>query len=327
MKVAIVRNTPNAQVIRRFGRQNREFYKEKDIEAVKHALSEAGHEVCILEGDCSLFKQIELFSAGCGPHEMVVFNLAYGVQGECRYTHIPSILEQIGVPYVGSGPRAHTIMLDKYLTKVLLNNAGLPTPKVQLIESEDTKISDELSFPLVVKPHSESTSFGLRVVKNNDGLKDAVNHILEEYKQPALVERFIRGTEVNCSVIGNNPPKAFPVVEIEFGDRKGTDRVNIFEVKRDRIAKHVCPARISDSLFREIQELTIKAFKVLGCNDIVRADFRLDEDDNPYILELNSMPSVHKSSSLWIAAKQTGMSYSEMINSIIDAAVDRYFGK
>ena len=259
---------------------------------------------------------------------MMVFNLAYGVQGKCRYTHVPSILEQIGVPYVGSGPRSHAIAIDKYLTKVLLDNAGLPTPTFQLIESKDEiKILGGLSFPLVVKPQFESTSFGLRVVKNNGELRDAVNHILDDYKQPVLAEKFIGGMEVNCSVIGNNPPKALPVVEIDFGDNKHTDRVNVFDVKQDYAVKHVCPARISDGLVRKIQDLTVKSFKLLACKDSARADFRLDEEGNPYMLELNSMPCVHKSGSLWFAAKQTGMSYSKMINSILDAAVDRYFGK
>lgn len=328
MKVAIVRNTENAQVIRKFGRKNREHYREKDIEAVRHALSEAGHEVRVLEGDSSLFREIKSFCGECGPHELVVFNLAYGVQGECRYTHVPSILEQIGVPYVGSRPRSHTIAIDKYLTKVLLNDAGLPTPICQLIESKDNiEISDGLSFPMVVKPQFESTSYGLRVVKDAGELSDAVNHILDDYKQPVLAEEFIGGTEVNCSVIGNNPPKALPVVEVDFGDSKHTDRVNVLDVKRDRSVKHVCPARIPHKLALEIQELTVKSFKIIGCKDSARADIRLDVDGNPYILELNSMPSIHKSGSLWFAARQSGMSYSEMINSILDAAVERYFGK
>ncbi len=327
MKVAIVWNTDKAKVIRHFGRRNREYYREEDIEDVRQALSEAGHEVCVLEGDSTLLKEIKSFSRGCKPHEMMVFNLAYGVQGECRYTHVPSILEQIGVPYVGSRPRAHTLAIDKYLTKLLLANAGLPTPAFQLIESkDDIKISDELNFPLIVKPQFESTSFGLAVVSDYKELKEAVDLIFDDYLQPVLVEKFIGGRELNCSLIGNDPPKALPLVEIDFGDNEHIERISALEAKRSRIVKHICPAKLKASLFRRVQYLTVKSFEILGCHDAIRADFRFDSDDNPYILEINSMPSVHKSGSMWIAARESGMSYTEMINSILYAAYYRYFG-
>ena len=184
MKVIIVRNTPKARVIQRLGMQNKEFYNESDIRVIKKTLEFLGHDVSILEGDTTLMRRLRLFSKSCNNNngqqqKMMVFNLSYGVQGECRYTHIPSILELAGIPYVGSGPKAHTLCLDKYLTKIILRDANLPTPDFQLFKSEKDKISDKFNFPVVVKPQCESMSFGVSVVKNKNELRKAVRNILK----------------------------------------------------------------------------------------------------------------------------------------------------
>ena len=325
MHIAIVRNTPEARRLRQLGMQNKEYYKEEDIEAVKNALIAGGHDVTVLEGDVDLIPRLEdILSSLDDPANLIVFNLAYGVQGECRYTHIPSILELAGVPYVCSGPRAHTIALDKYLAKVVLDSAGLPTPPFQLFQTKNETLSDELSFPLIVKPKMESTSFGIQVVEDEASLREAVGAIISEYEQPALVEQFISGMEVNCGVLGNDPPKALPVLEIDFGNMKGTSRILSFETKRDRVASHVCPARISDELTKNVRDLTVAAFKALGCRDCARVDFRIDDDGNPWILELNSMAAIHQSGSFYDAWRTLGKDYPQLIQAVLVSAVERY---
>jgi D-alanine-D-alanine ligase len=327
MRIAVLRNTPGARVLERRGRANREYYREEDVEAVRDILREAGHEAEIVEADVDLIASLERFFAARGPADgrgPFVFNMAYGVQGECRYTHVPSALEQAGVPYTGSGPHAHTVCLDKYLTKIVLARAGLPTPRFELFRTADQRPGEKLAFPLIVKPQFESTSFGLRVVADETEMRRAVQTIIDEFRQPALVEAFIEGTEVNCGVVGNAPPEAFPVLEIDFGGKRGAEAILSHETKRDRKAGHICPARLAPDLTARVQELAVQAFAVLGCFDSARVDFRIDAAGCPQILELNSMVAIHRDASLYHAARTRGMSYPDMILKLLDAAVRRY---
>lgn len=326
MKIAIIRNTPEAQVFARRGRQNREFYKESDIEAARDALVSLGHDVTIVEGDATLVETLRRAYAGPDgtmPHDLFAFNMAYGIQGECRYTHVPSLLEMLGVRYLCSGPRAHTISLDKYLTKVLLDRAGLPTPAFQLLTSPDEPLAVGLEYPLVVKPQFESTSFGMRIVDNGAELAETVSAIEAEFKQPALAEEFVDGREVNCGILGNDPPMALPVLEIDFGGAAGRDAVVTFEVKKERAVTHICPADLPVGMTERVQELAVGAFRALGCCDLARVDFRLDEAGQPWILELNSMAAIHPYGSYYDAAKTLGWSYAEMLRRLLEAAVDR----
>ena len=329
MRIAIVRDTPDAEVIKRRGRQNKEFYKESDIEDVRVALTTLGHEVAVFEGDIELIARLGRFfkgSEGVEPLPYLVFNLAYGVQGEGRYTQTPSMLEMAGIPYTGSGPRAHTVSLDKYLTKLMLEKAGLPTPAFQILTSKDTSLADHLAYPVVVKPQFESTSFDVVVVEDDVGLRHAVTKIATDFDEPALAEQFIDGKEVNCGILGNDPPHPLPVIEIDFGNLKGLDAILSYEVKRDRVATHAVPDGISDSVIANVQDLTIKTFQVIGCADCARVDFRIDQDGKPWILEINSMVAVHEASSFFYAAQTEGMTFVQLINHIVTAALGRYSG-
>jgi D-alanine-D-alanine ligase len=115
----------------------------------------------------------------------MVFNMAYGVQGDCRYTHVPAMLEMAGVPYTGSTPLGHALALDKVVTKDLLLQAGLPTPRYKVMVTGTDSVG-ELRFPLVVKPRHESTSFGLARVNDRAELAHAVRAVVEAYRQAAL---------------------------------------------------------------------------------------------------------------------------------------------
>ena len=325
MRVLILRNTPDDKALGRLGPQNREFYKESDIQAVRDALEEAGHQASIVQADLGLMPRLQrAVEENGGVQGLFVFNLAYGVQGHCRYTHVPSILEQAGLPYVGSGPRAHTIALDKYLTKVVLERAGLPTPAFQLMSAVDQPLAPALRFPLIVKPQHESTSFGIVVVRDEPALGAAVKNILDQWRQPALVEAFVPGMEVNCGLLGNGPPLALPVLEIDY--REDTDPLAILdnEKKINRAVSHVCPARLSQEKTAQVQLLSAQAFDAVGCFDAARLDFRMDSNGQPWILEINSMVAIHTASSYFDAAKVLGMTHPQMIKRIFDAAVARY---
>src|SRR5262249_14757095 len=150
----------------------------------------------------------------------MVFNMAYGIQGNGRYTHVPAMLEMAGVPYTGSSPLGHALSLDKVITKRLLLEAGIPTPNFRVMRSSPEDSTEGLRFPVVVKPRHESTSFGLQLIAEPSGVGAAVEAIVAKYRQEALVEEYVAGREVCVALLGNDyATEVFPLVEQDFGDR------------------------------------------------------------------------------------------------------------
>lgn len=199
MKVAIVWNSNTEGVINRFGQICPEKYGAATIQQVVESLREVGHAVELIEGDKNLLWNLEAFMPPDENNQPtgIVFNLAYGIQGECRYTHVPAMLEMAGVPYTGSSPLGHALALDKVITKILLQNAGVPTPRFRAMKNAE---NHDLLFPLVVKPRHESTSHGLEIVHNQTELENAVEAIVEKYEQEALVEEYVDGREFSSSI-------------------------------------------------------------------------------------------------------------------------------
>ncbi len=328
MRIAVVYNLSSVGVINVFGRQNKERYRQEEIDAVVSALKDRKHTVETFEGDKSLIANLEAFMPQTLKGEIpgLVFNLAYGIQGESRYTHIPSLLEMLGIPYLGSGPLAHSIALDKAMAKMIFNQAGLPTPSFQVMADSSQELDPGLHFPLIAKPKDEAVSFGIRVVQNESELREAVIYSQEEYHQPTLIEEFLDGREVNIGVLGNcQEIECLPLVEIEFGD--AAERIQTYETKKGQAFDHICPAPLSEELADEIRALSSRAFNSIGCKDCARIDLRMDKQDRPYILEINSMPAIHRDGSFAIAARHAGYDYDDMINRMVEVAALRYFGE
>lgn len=249
----------------------------------------------------------------------MVFNMTYGIQGESRYTHIPSMLEMLGIPYVGSSPSGHALALDKVITKIILQKNGIPTPDFWVFSSGDEDLSG-VKYPVIVKPKMESVSFGLRVVHNPKELKEAVDFIVKEFEQQALVEQFIRGREFAVGLIGNSPIETFPILEVDL--ENDPDAIQTEDHKRTKPRNKLCPANIPDDLAEEIRNQCNAAFKALQLRDFSRVDIRMDEHNNIYILEINSMASLGMTGSYVHAA---GYDYKALVNKMLDVAVVRYF--
>ena len=137
MKVAIIYNKDFTNVINTFGMQNKEKYNLKTIKKVADALERSGHNVRIAEGDMNIIEKLKEFMPSVieGERMGMVFNMAYGIQGESRYTHLPAMLEMVGIPYVGSGPEGHSLALDKVITKIIMQKNGIPTPEYWVFSS------------------------------------------------------------------------------------------------------------------------------------------------------------------------------------------------
>jgi D-alanine-D-alanine ligase len=329
VKIAIVYNRDSRNVINLFGLPNRERIGLRTIRRIADALRSHKHRVESFEGDKDLIDRLEEFMPRVlkGERPGLVFNVSYGIQGQARYTHVPSILEMVGIPYVGSGPLAHALALDKVVTKMIFQQQGLPTPDFRVINPWEADSAPDLPYPLIVKPKNEAVSFGVRVVENQADLKEAVTVVFETFQQPAVVESFIEGREINVGLIGNSPAEVFAPVELTFG--AGGPSIYTYEDKVGNLERRVgfeCPARVDAETTSQAQDLARRAFEALGCYDCARVDMRLDERGRLYLLEVNSLPSLGEHGSYTVGAAHAGLDYPQLVNRLVEVASARYFG-
>jgi len=328
MKIAVVYNRESQRVINLFGTPNQEKYGIKNIKRITDALKAGGHQVKAFEGDKDLVDRLEEFMPQVlkGERPGLVFNLSYGIQGQARYTHVPGILEMVGIPYVGSGPLAHSLALDKVVAKMIFKQHGVPTPDFAVLNDLDFGVPD-LRFPLIVKPKNEAVSFGIRIVESEDELREAAHAIFERFNQSVLVEQYVAGREINVGLLGNNPPEALPPVELSFGD--GGPAIYTYEDKMGRSGREVkpiCPAPIDAETTARATGIARKAFSALGCFDCARVDMRMDEAGNLFVLEINSLPSLGARGSYVIAGEAAGLDFAGLCNRLVEVASTRYFG-
>jgi D-alanine-D-alanine ligase len=313
MNIAVVRNQTRHGVISDFGPQCPEKYGKRTIAEVVSALEAGGHTVALLEGDKTLLAALEEFAPADPTTRQptgLVLNMAYGIQGESRYTHVPAMLELAGIPYTGAAPLGHAVSLDKAVTKRLLQAAGLPTPAFTLMQAPDDP-PDTLHYPLIVKPRRESTSYGLALVHDRTQLNEAVESVVSRYGQAALVEEYIDGREVCVGLLGNQPPCALPVVEVAFNGR--ALKLMTWDDKYHRRADEpgkLCPAPLTAGLQRTIEQIALATFECCHARDYARVDIRIDSHGTPWVLELNSMASLGAGGSYVRAAQAAGYTAS-----------------
>jgi D-alanine-D-alanine ligase len=329
MKVAIIYNKNMTEVIDRFGIQNKEIYNQKTVKMVFDALEAGGHNVELIDGNMHVIEGLQAFIPRVlepgvleGGKKGIVFNMAYGIQGESRYTHIPALLEMLGIPYVGSNPSGHALALDKGLTKIIMQKHGIPTPRFWSFSGPEEDMKN-VEYPVIAKPATEAVSYGVRVVDNKEDLMKAVGLIKQEFRQNVLVEQFIRGREFAVGLLGNSPVETFPVLEIDL--EKDPDAIQTVDDKKKKPRKKMCPAELPEEVAKEMKKLSVAAFNALGLRDFSRADIRMDENYNIYLLEINSMASLGKTGSYVHAASKAGYSYADLINKMLDVAFIRYF--
>jgi D-alanine-D-alanine ligase len=330
MKAAVIFNKEeikDSDVINLFGMPTKERYSHKTIEMVASALESGGHNVRVIEGNMHVINELQNFMPKVvrGERTGMIFNMAYGIQGQSRYTHIPAMLEMLGVPYVGSGPAAHAIALDKVMSKIVFLRNQLPTPAFWLFSNPDEDLSG-IRFPVIVKPKMEAVSIGLRVVRSETDLRKAIAHTIKEFQQQALVEEFIPGREFAVGLLGNGATlETLPIVEIDLGGDPYA--IQTLEDKMQHPRRKICPADIPGDAADRLCKLSISAFNALGLFDFARVDFRMDSGGGLYILEINSMASLNPTGSFVYAAQTAGLNFNDLVNRMLDAAAIRYFGE
>jgi len=319
---------------------------EKTVDAIAEALRQGGHQVTVLEGDITLVDRLRQ------ERPDICFNICEGHFGDSREAHVPAILEMLRIPYTGSKVLTLALTLDKPMTKRILAFHDLPTPPFQVLERVNEPLDAELSFPLFVKPSRQGTGMGISaqsIVHDEGELRAQVGWLLQAYNEPVLVERFIAGRDITVGLVGNlTPPVAWrvpddeeapriwrglrflPPLEISLGSfaqQEGGIYTHRAKVELAEQLTYLCPAPLSDELVEELEWLAAATFRVTGCLDVARVDFRLDEDDGdkPYILEINPLPGLAPGiSDLVIEAAAAGIDHTTLVNMILNEAIERY---
>lgn len=247
-----------------------------------------------------------------------VFNALHGKFGEDGI--IQGTLEMLGIPYTSSGVCAAAVTMDKVATKRFFLAGDVPTPRSHTYFRFEHKqrdlaeeIQKEFSIPVVVKAAAQGSSIGVVIVKDAKDLKDALNEAFK-YDNAVLVEEYIKGRELTVAVYGNEEKQeVLPIIEITTSEG-WYDYVNKYKVGA---SQHIIPAPISDELTKEIHNIAKRAFAVCGCCGVARVDFMLSEDNNPYAIEVNTVPGMTETSLVPDAGRAAGIEFPELCQKIL----------
>ena len=250
-----------------------------------------------------------------------VFIALHGRYGEDGT--LQGVLEQLGVPYTGSGVMASSIGMDKVMTKRIWLSHGLPTPRFIVLDSKDTsadelrKVPDELGLPVMLKAPHEGSTIGISKVIGYSEMKDGFE-LCAKYDEVVLAEEFITGRELTVPVLGaGRNARALPIVEICAPQGNYDYQHKYFSDD----TQYLCPAPLDDELTKRIQSLAVRAFNAVGSSGWARVDFMLRAADNePFLLEINTSPGMTGHSLVPMSAKADGISYEDLCVEILRSA-------
>lgn len=247
--------------------------------------------------------------------------------------NIAGIFELLKIPYTGAPPIALANCQNKVLTKRILAYNRIASPHFIVVSEMKQRYSHKLKFPLIVKPAYEDASVGIdykAVVRGNKDLKKRIDNILESFKQPALVEEFIEGRELNVAIMGDKNPEVLPISEIDFSEMPDhLENIVSYQAKWDPLheAYHktipICPAELPGEIRKKVETIALTAFKTMGVRDYSRVDIRLSKENEVFVLEVNPNPDLTESAGFMRSAEAAGYSYEESLVKILSFAVER----
>jgi D-alanine-D-alanine ligase len=263
----------------------------------------------------------------------VVFNLFEGTADDGgNEAYVAGLLEWLGIPYTGCPLQALCLARNKPLTKTLLQGAGLPTPRHLVVEGLPVP-ENALAWPVIVKPALQDASLGLdhgSVVSDPAQLSERIASLLGRYGPPVLVEEYIDGRELNLALIEAPELRALPISEVLFVDMPpGCWPIVTYDAKwtpdsRDFQATPThCPADIAPRISEQLAEIAVRAFRLLGCRDFARVDFRVRASGDPYVLEVNPNPSYHPTAGFPTALAAAGMTHEQFTVRLVENAQGR----
>jgi D-alanine-D-alanine ligase len=308
-----------------------EFDSPETVNALASALERLGHRVERVEvsGPASrTVARIEAYNPD------LVFNTAEGRRGRFREAFYPALFDELGVPYTGSDPYALAVTLDKQLTKLILSQHGIETPRWQFIEDASQLKLVGFRFPLMVKPNFEGSSKGITqesVVEDPAQIKDAVQKALRNYPAGVLVEEYIVGRDLTVpfleAVGGPTGGVLQPVEYVIDAAIAGERRYAIYDYdlksKAEAAVSVRCPAQLPAELVARVQKAAQVIFEALQCRDLGRIDFRVTPEGQIYFLEINALPSLEPGAGIYAAAALEGLHFDGVIGAVIQSAVAR----
>lgn len=302
-----------------------EYDSPTTLQAIREAIASHGHEVVDLEATPELPMVLSTTPVD------VVFNIAEGFRGRNRESQVPALLELLDIPYTGSDPATLSLALDKALAKKVVRAAGIDTPNFQLMTTGRERLDKQFNrWPLMVKPVAEGSSKGViskSVCHTEAEVREVVKEMVGRYHQPALVEEYIGGREFTVGLLGERRPEVLPPMEIVFTDKSDKTPIYSFEDKlqeNDRIRYEV-PAKLEPGQLERLRTAARSTFMTLGCRDVARIDFRMDEAGRIYFIECNPLPGLTPGwSDLVLIAQGDGMDYRTLIGEILSGAIRRY---
>jgi D-alanine-D-alanine ligase len=320
-------------------------------EQVKEILVSLGHDVRFLAASSDV-RQVA--GALTKDDSDLIFNLCESLGGVSQHEqHVAALLEVMGKRFTGAPAIGLTLAQDKSLSKKMFYFHGLPYPKFSAIDAGEVEWSDDLSFPLFVKPSNEDASIGIdskAVVHNIKELMERISYIHTEFKAPALIEEYIEGREIYVGVLGN---EALPLLEWDFSKMPdGHPKFASSEAKWDEDsayndAPQIFPTDIPEAVVTRIQEAAVTAFKLLKLRDYGRVDLRIRRSENEkkvikkgaspelnapfisvegwefYIIEANPNPYLDRKAEYAMASRKHGLKYAQLIERIVQLAMDR----
>jgi len=303
-----------------------------DREEIFEALVKLGHEPSyyVLDG-----RPQSLFGlAKCGAD--LIFNLTESYAGDdTKEMHVTAFLDLLDIPYTGAGPHANILAQDKSTAKKIFAFYGIQSPYFAIAYRGAIDHAHDISFPLIVKPTSEDGSIGIdaaAVVTTVKELMERISYIQTEFDSPALIEEYIEGREIYASILGyDENAHALPLVELDLTKLpKGMPKIASQDVKfeKDTEAYKLTKSAIAEDLDEEtvtkLTEIAIKAYRAVKLRDYGRIDMRLSSKGEVYVIEANPNPWLSSGQEFAMAAKKSGLSYTQMIGEIVDLAMARH---
>ena len=299
-----------------------EFDSAETIAGIERGLQALGHEVTRVAPGVELARRL-----AAGERWDLVFSIAEGLRGRSREAQVPALCELFGQPYVFSDPLTCALTLDKALTKRVVRDCGLPTAPFAVAGSIPELHNVSVPAPLFLKPVSEGSSKGITarsLVSRREDLVEAGSELLDQFRQPLLVEAYLPGREVTVGILGTGAnARVLGVMEIVFTPRAEAPAYTT--LNKDEYEQRVAYRLVNGEPMGQLAATSaLAAYRALGCRDAGRVDLRCDTSGTPCFLEINPLPGLDPvRSDLPILTRLAGRSYEWLLGEILASAAGR----
>jgi D-alanine-D-alanine ligase len=298
-----------------------EFDLPDTIDAIEKVILANSYEACRIGNIKALVRNL-----AAGERWDIVFNIAEGLHGFGREAQVPALLDAYNIPYTFSDPLGQALTLHKGMTKHIVRSLGIPTPDFAVVDSAEDIVKVNLPYPLFAKPIAEGTGKGITPmskINNREELHHVCLNLLQNFNQPVLIETYLSGREFTVGVLGTGKDaRALGTLEVIL---KPIAEKNAYSYEnKEHYDKMVQYVLVNDDEAKKAMEISLMAWRALDLKDAGRIDLRSDARGMPHFMEVNPLAGLNPvRSDLPILCTQLGMSYHELISSIIESALKR----